>query len=143
MAERGRGPSIWIPAFLETLARSANVTTSVRAAGITQTTAYTRRRTDDGFAKDWDEALDQGIARLEEAARHRALDGVDEPLMYQGEVVGHVKRFDTALTIFLLKAHRPEVYRDRVDLHHSGEVKANVQFYLPSNGRGDEKKDKA
>ena len=127
----------WKRIFLAALADKANVASAAGIAGITKANVYQARNADEQFSLDWDEALEKGIAALEDAARGRALEGLLEPVYHQGEVVGHVRKFDTTLTIFLLKAHRPEIYRDRVDMHHSGEVKANVQIYLPDNKRND------
>lgn len=48
---------------------------------------------------------------LERAAYERAVTGVDEPVYYEGKVVGTVKRYSDRLLAMLLKKHDPE-YRE-------------------------------
>ena len=44
---------------------------------------------------------------------YRSLVGAERPLLYKGKEVGHVRAFSDLLLMFLLKAKRPVVYRDR------------------------------
>ena len=62
-------------------------------------TAYEARQRDPAFAAAWEDALEDAIEALEAHARAMAFAG------------------DTIMTIFLLKAHRPEVYRDRYEVN--------------------------
>lgn len=105
----------WAKPFLDGLAEHANVAHACRLAEISQSLVYHDRKVDEEFTTAWKEALDEGISKLEIEARRRALHGVpeDEGLKYS----------DT-LTIFLLKAHRPEVYRDNINMNvtHKGGV---------------------
>lgn len=59
---------------------------------------------------------------LEDEARRRAVDGVDEPVFQGGELVGHVRRYSDRLLEFLLRGRRPTVYREgaSVDVHLPG-----------------------
>jgi hypothetical protein len=64
-------------------------------------------------------AKEMAADRLEEEAWRRAVDGVDEPVgFYRGKPSAWVKRYSDTLLIFLLKALRPEKYRERYE--HSG-----------------------
>lgn len=92
----------WVPVFLAALGKTANVRASCKMAGIDRVTAYNLRDKDPEFAKAWKDALEDAIELLEEAVRNRAMQTSD------------------TLAIFLLKAHRPEVYRERYDHQHSG-----------------------
>lgn len=80
--------------FLAKLAVSANILRSCQAAGVGRSTAYEHREADPAFAAAWDEAIENACDLLEETARERAQDGSD------------------LLLIFLLKAHRPGLYRE-------------------------------
>lgn len=109
MAEKKRTPEKakmpvgdWGPAFLAALAETANVRYSCRQAGIARRTAYDRRDRDEPFRAAWDDALEDACDRLEEIAAGRAESGSD------------------TLMIFLLKAHRPEKYRESVRHEHAG-----------------------
>ena len=50
----------------------------------------------------WDEALDRSADALEEEARRRAFEGVDEPMYYKGEQIGTTKKYSDVLIMFLL-----------------------------------------
>lgn len=84
--------------FLETLAISCNVTLSAKSANIERTTAYKWRDEYPDFAAAWDSAIQEAIERLEYEAWQRAR-----------------KQSDT-LMIFLLKAHKPEKYRENINV---------------------------
>ena len=98
--------------FLQALTDTVNVTLSCRKAGIPRRTAYDWREADDAFARDWDEALEEGIDLLEAEVHRRAFEGVERPVYYKGERVGEWRHYSDALATFLLRAHRPEKYRD-------------------------------
>ena len=46
---------------------------------------------DKEFAERWNDAVEQGIDRLEEEAIRRAVAGVDGPAFFQGRIVGYTK----------------------------------------------------
>lgn len=84
----------WRPVFISTLRNTGNVRASCQAAGVSRPVAYNARESSPEFAKEWDTALQDAIDVLEAVARKRAQESSD------------------TLLIFLLKSHRPEVYRD-------------------------------
>ena len=98
MTPKKRPASEWRPIFLATLRNTANVRLAAQAAGIARPYAYAAREQSAEFRAQWDEAMAEAIDVLEAAARKRALESSD------------------TLLIFLLKSHRPEVYRERIDL---------------------------
>jgi len=51
--------------FLDALAASCNVTWAAEQCGFSTVALYARRRRDPAFAADWQQALEQGWARLE------------------------------------------------------------------------------
>lgn len=120
-ARKQRTPAdVWKPLFLEALARTCNVLIACREAGIDRSTAYKARDRSAAFRAQWEEAEQNGVDILKAEARRRALQGVDEPVFHKGEIVGSVKRYSDPLLMFLLRAHEPETYRERVDHRHSG-----------------------
>lgn len=100
-------------AFIAALTESGNVTKSCQMVGIGRMTAYDWRREDPDFAAAWDAALEVGIDGLEDEANRRGHDGWDEPVFFQGQEVGVVRKYSDALLLALLKANRPEKYRER------------------------------
>ena len=84
----------WRMKFLDGLRMHGMVTQAAMEAGIHRNTAYFERQHDPAFAQEWADALDRGVDMLEDTAKKRAYEGSD------------------VLLIFLLKAHRPQKYRD-------------------------------
>jgi hypothetical protein len=113
--------------FLDELRDTANVTLAARAAGVSSGTVYKHRREDVLFAERWDEAINEAVDLLEDEAHRRAFRGVKEPVFYQGAEVGYVDKYSDGLAMFLLKAHRPDKYRERSEVKQelSGGVALN------------------
>ncbi len=114
--------SAWKPAFLAALAIDPNVTAAARDAGISRQAAYAAREGDREFADAWEDAIDQAVDSMESEARRRAMQGTEKPVFYQGEECGRVREYSDQLIMFLLRAHRPEKYRENVKLDHSGSI---------------------
>ncbi len=121
MAKNERGPPPWTSTFLEALARTRSVNHAGKSVGINRRTLYETRDRYPEFAAQWDDALASAVDELEASALKRAIEGVPEAVLYKGRpvmVAGHdgkeqpliVRRYETALTIFMLKALRPEKY---------------------------------
>jgi hypothetical protein len=60
----------------------------------------------EGFAAAWEEAVDRGMARLEDCALERAIEGEERFIIRRGEVVASWRRYDTPLLMFLLRNRR-------------------------------------
>ena len=100
--------------FLETLRKTGNVTEAARVARISRNTVYTHRHADPVFAEAWDDAEEEATDALEYEARRRAVHGVERPVVYKGEVVATIPEYSDRLMELLLKAHRPEKFKERV-----------------------------
>lgn len=130
-APKKRSRPDWAPRFLEALCETANISAACAAAGVkSRQTVYTRRDSEPDFAVAMAEALEVATDTLELEARRRAKDGCDRPVFHQGIQCGTVREYSDTLMIFLLKAHRPEKFRDRLDLRHSGRVKVKADSAL-------------
>lgn len=99
--------------FIDILRDTANVSAAARAANVNRRTAYNWREESAEFAADWDEALEEATDALEAEARRRALEGVPKPVFYQGSECGTVQEYSDTLMTLLLKAHRPDKYKER------------------------------
>ncbi len=95
--------------FLEALAASANVASSLRAAGLAETTVYRRRRRHAEFAAKWAAALREGYLKLEGEMLSRALAGVEKPVWHGGQQIGTVTEYNDRVALALLTAHRATV----------------------------------
>ncbi len=101
-------------AFLISLIETGgNVSRACEVAGLARQRVYEWRTVDEQFALAWDEAVETGTEELEQEARRRAYSGVDEPVFYQGEACGTIRKYSDTLLIFLLKGRKPDKYRER------------------------------
>jgi hypothetical protein len=80
--------------FLDVLQASGNITRTAESLGVGRSALYDWRDDDPEFAAAWDHAIKRGLDGLEDVAIERARQGSD------------------LLLIFLLKAHRPDKYRE-------------------------------
>lgn len=114
-------------AFLTELTQRGNVSAAAAAAGLARHTFYEWRAKDATFAAAWDEALETAIDAMELEARRRAVEGIEKPLIGrvgkdQDGIITVVREYSDSLMTLLLKAHRPDKYRERTDVQHTGKL---------------------
>ncbi len=100
--------------FVMALAATGIVTQAAREVGVSLEALYRLRAMPgaEGFAAAWEGALDRGMARLEDCALERAIEGEERVTYHNGKVVGRWRRYDTQLLIFLLRQRRPARFHD-------------------------------
>jgi hypothetical protein len=101
---------------LEWFAKTGSVSLASQHAGVSRRTHLKWKAKDKTFAAAHEDALTIAVELMEHEARERALKGRLEPVYHGGKPVGAIRRYSDTLLIFLLKAARPEKYRD----NHSG-----------------------
>ena len=67
----------WKPAFLAALRELPVIAHACKAVDIERSTACRAREADEGFAKAWDEAQEDGIDRAEQEAFRRGVVGFE------------------------------------------------------------------
>jgi hypothetical protein len=96
--------------FLAHFAATCDVTASAAAAGVSESTAYEHRRSDPVFAAGWDEALEQGYARLEAEAVAQRIKAMEALKVRLGKTVAAATDIDAAAeferVIQLLREHK-------------------------------------
>ncbi|GGF22657.1 phage terminase small subunit [Aliidongia dinghuensis] len=99
--------------FLTLLAETGNVSAAARGAGVSRSGAYAQRLADEDFAVAWTEAQAQAVDALELEARRRAVEGVEQPVLYAGKPVHGaggepvtIRHYSDRLLELLLKARR-------------------------------------
>lgn len=110
--------------MLAALSETGNVSKAAQAAKVNRPSHYEWIKSDPAYADAVADAMDAAADKLEEEARRRAHDGFDEPVYYQGEVCGTVRKYSDTLLIFLLKGARPDKYRERTSITVEDPVKA-------------------
>lgn len=73
------------------------------------------RRSDVDFDADYHEARGLTPEKILAEMRRRAIDGVDEPVFHDGQVVGSIRRYSDRLLMALGKGFVPEL-RERMEL---------------------------
>ncbi len=101
--------------FLERFAETGSISTASSHAGVSRRTHLKWKAKDKSFSIAWEEALGIAVDLMEYEARRRALHGTLEPVYYAGKPVGAIRRYSDSLLMFLLKAMKPEKYRDNYD----------------------------
>lgn len=123
--------------FLALLREMPNVTRAARTLGHAPRSFRNYRERDPDFAEAWDAALEEGIENCEAELHRRAFEGTDKPITHQGVITGSYKEYSDTLAMFLLKAHRPEKYRERQDISHTGAMSLTVATGVPSDDGSD------
>ena len=104
--------------FCEALATGVTVETAAKSVGMSRSGAYKQRESDPTFAEAWQAAYDASTELLEQECFQRAV-GREEPVLGKDGEVHYVKKHSDLLLIFLLKARKPRVCRETVDLNIS------------------------
>jgi hypothetical protein len=84
----------WKPAFLAALRELPVIAHACKAVDIERSTAYRAREADEGFAKAWDEAQEDGIDRAEQEAFRRGVVGFEEPVLDKGRLSYRYERYE-------------------------------------------------
>jgi len=114
---RKRRKDGWTPerqrAFIGALADTGVVITAARSVGMSDSSAYTLRRSPgaEGFAAAWEAALGASSGRLIDIAFDRAINGVeDEIIDKEGNHIYTKRKYNDRLLMFLIRAHAPQIY---------------------------------
>lgn len=98
---------------------------------------YRWMREDPEYKAEFALAHEEAIQCLEDEAVRRAHEGLEEPLVYQGQFtyasynkktkkgIGPplaIRKYSDQLLMFLLRAARPEKYRERFQMEHTGMI---------------------
>ena len=107
-------------AFLEDYVRWANISSACVAAGIHRNTYYNWRESDPKFDAACNLANEAATERLEREAWRRATEGSPyrRTSYWHGEPVGTDEKVEYSdnLMMLLLRARRPDLYREKVDM---------------------------
>lgn len=133
--------------FLRAFAHRGIVLEGCRAAGVSRDAVYHWRETSEWFSTLYDIAVEEAADRIEAEAIRRAVDGYDDPVIYQGmpttvidpetgeERPLTVRKYSDTLMALVLKGARPEKYRD----NHKVEVEGGAGGVLIVPGTIDPK----
>lgn len=135
--------------FLQAFAARGVIADGCDVAGVSRHLLKHWRKTDPWFVERYAEAEEHAADVLEAEAHRRAVVGVDEPVTFQGmptfvrdpetgeERMFTIKKYSDPLLTTLLKARRPDRFRENVkqQITHEGSVGVLV---VPGQLAGDE-----
>jgi hypothetical protein len=104
-------------AVVRALAECGCMREACARVGISAESVYELLRRPDAqsFRIAMDLALDGAVDRVEDGAFSRALNGVEIPHYYKGELVGTHRRHDERLAMFILRYRKPNRYGRHLD----------------------------
>ncbi len=129
-------------AFLAAIARTCNIVRAAEIVGMDRDNHYLWLKKDKAYKSAFAEAYERGLDVLESEAVRRAHEGTCKPIFHAGkramdieldkhgkpklvdgkqvEIPAVVREYDTTLLIFLLNGGRPQKYRQRGTIEHTG-----------------------
>jgi hypothetical protein len=119
-------------AFLTAYSACGNITEAARRAGLHRRRVYDWQEHDVPFSLAFNIAKEMAGDELEAEAWRRAVEGWDEPVYQNGKLAGYIRKKSDALLVLLLKAAKPEKYRERRDMTSDG--KPFIQFVKSYSG---------
>jgi hypothetical protein len=102
--------------FLNAYPECLTIAATARKVGITTKTHHWNMKHSNGYRRCFEALKDYVVVAMEEEAIRRATRGVREDIFYQGEKCGEKRVYSDGLLMFMLKAARPDVYRERVSI---------------------------
>jgi len=127
--------------FFNCLETTGRVGESARYSGYSRTSVYQYRLDDAEFAEQWQASLDTYTESLEAEADRRAVNGIDEPVFYKGEMIATKKKYSDNLLMFRLKGISPDKYRERREVKHDGKIESAapvINLTLSGDGKVEE-----
>lgn len=107
-------------AFLAAFKQTGSITRAADAVKMDRSLHYRWLALSSNYARDFRKASDEFADALEGEAIRRAIEGVLEPVFYQGLPCGAIRVYSDGLMQFLLKGFKPEKYAQRVSAELTG-----------------------
>ena len=119
---------------LEEFVRCGALGPACLAASVTYYGHFYWLRNDEDYYAAFAEARELVSDKMEAEAYRRAVDGIDRVVYSQGKVVGSQREYSDNLLTLLLKANRPEKYKERVSVTEES-VDAEIARLREENAR--------
>ena len=113
------GKAAWQVVFLEALTETFNISEAARRARVSRSNVQTEYKVNALFRQAWDNAIAEAKERAVGELYRRAVLGWNEPVFYQGEERGTIRKYSDGLLQFFLKHNLHETYGDRVQHDHT------------------------
>jgi len=115
--------------FLAIYRKTGNQSEACEKIGVSDATIRMHRKANPSFNEAFLEAQEYAMNMLEGEARRRAFNGTPKPVFYKGKQVGAIMEYSDQLLMFLLRAGRPEKYREKTDVNYQGNITIEVKKF--------------
>lgn len=112
--------------FLSVYAMTGQVSKAAAAINVWPPAIYMLKRRNKDFANAMAAAKQVAISLAEDELLRRGLEGVEEDIYYQGEVVGSKRVYSDTALLRVLEAERPDKWKKRIANEHTGENGAPI-----------------
>ena len=123
-------------AFLAAFEEAGTISAAAKACKMNRRLHHTWMAKDEEYVQKFCESQEVANDKLEDAARKRAIDGWEEPVFYNGEIVGSKPRYSDQLMGILLKGNLPHKYKERYE--HSGDAQNPIEVNFDLTTLSDE-----
>lgn len=106
------------------------VAIACKVSGLSRTHAIKLRNKISAFDELWTQIYDDITDVIENTAYKRAVEGIEEPVYYKGELVDTKLVYSDSLLTLLLQSRRPEVYKQRAAIETTPVGTFNFQMVL-------------
>lgn len=100
--------------FLDALAQTGIIARACAAAKIAHLVFYYNYQSDPEFRRMVEDAMALGAIAIEDEAKKRALEGIEEDVYFKYDKIGVIRKYSDFLIAFLLKGHFPHKYGNAV-----------------------------
>lgn len=115
----------WKLNFLRAYSETGNVTKACKQASVSVAEYQRARREDEKFREAFEIAHRAATDKVLEAVWEIGVEGVREPIVWQGEIVGYTRRKDFRAAKFLLETYDPATYSQRERIARMGMLQAD------------------
>lgn len=113
--------------FLRVLSKTGSAVKASYSVKLSRRALYLAKQKFPDFARNWDIAMSiYHEFEVEENIRSRAIEGVREPVYYQGNIVGYNIKHDSGLTQFWVKNNMRDKYGDKSEVTVNGSITHGV-----------------
>ena len=106
--------------FIENYEVMGQISSAAKAAGTSIDVIFKQKKIHPTLIEDMEIAHHKYCDEMENEMRRRAIEGVEEDVYYQGEVVGKKRVYSDKMLETLMKKERPDAFRERKEITGSG-----------------------
>jgi hypothetical protein len=103
-------------AFLGAYAQIGIITKAAKIAGIHRNNHRLWLKEDAEYAEAFKESHQEACDNIEAEMRRRAIEGVQKPVFYKGEVCGYITEYSDTMLAMLANGYLPEKYKQKAKI---------------------------